>query len=516
MSIFNNRLIVIALKLYVCAALVITAILSNPVTSAAAIFALLVYLFFQWRQINIFMGLIVNYFIFFAIAILLAPITNFVISTVISLPVLFLVTNSLIKTSDIVSHRNMKYSHSLTPVGIMLPVIATTNLIAALFLSNWALVISSSIALIYATLLSFISITKISSQSLLTEKIQEHILAGTASELQVILHSKTKIGGKLFIESPYEWLTIQSPVLLFKQDPLILKLSLSPHLSGPSEVSINVYATDIWGLTHAQFQLSVIQLHVIPRARYAAWLAKRYLEATKPGMLPMISNVNTIKPQYGFRRGIEYYGSQLYQPGDELRSIDWKHTSKYNKIITKEFVEFHGQPAVLLVNLAVRDPEEADELAQTIIITAISLARQQIPTVIAVYDQNGVRLVTQTLQPRQMVVQSLKIIDEIMIFENPAQYLYNPNITMLRSNIGRLASIEGESAKVLAQLMGIEYGNFVNSIKYNPATNAIKQALKIANIQSTIVIVSKSNHDANAIEINRFLISKRGYAFVTV
>ena len=110
----------------------------------------------------------------------------------------------------------------------------------------------------------------------------------------------------------------------------------------------------------------------------------------------------------------------------------------------------------------------------------------------------------------------MKIIEEITIFENPAKYLYNPNITMLRANIGRLASIEGESAKVLAQLMGIEYGNFVNSIKNNPATKAINQALNIANIQSTIVIVSKSNHDANAIEINRFLMSKRDYAFVAV
>jgi len=37
---------------------------------------------------------------------------------------------------------------------------------------------------------------------------------------------------------------------------------------------------------------------------------------------------------------------------------------KYNKLISKEFVEFHGQPAVLLINLAAADAEEADELAQ--------------------------------------------------------------------------------------------------------------------------------------------------------
>ncbi|GAI15654.1 unnamed protein product, partial [marine sediment metagenome] len=93
-----------------------------------------------------------------------------------------------------------------------------------------------------------------------------------------------------------------------------------------------------------------------------AWLAKRYLAETKPGVLPLISNISALRPIHGLRRGVEYYGSQLYQPGDSLKSIDWKHSVKYNELISKEFTELHGQPAIILINLAVGNAEEADKL----------------------------------------------------------------------------------------------------------------------------------------------------------
>ena len=191
-------------------------------------------------------------------------------------------------------------------------------------------------------------------------------------------------------------------------------------------------------------------------------------------------------------------------------------TIKHNILFTKEFIEFHGQPAVLLINLAVGDAEEADELTQKTIITAISLAQEQVPTVIAAYDQNGIKLVTSTLQPRQMVVQSLEITKEITIVPNPTRYLKSPDISRLRANISRLDAVEGDSPKVLSQLLRIEYSNFIDDVTISPATKAIFKALNNGNIQSTIVVVSKLNHDANAITVNRFLMTRRGYAVVAV
>jgi hypothetical protein len=516
MNIFRNRIIINALKFYVCAALIIIATLSDPVTAVVAVLVLLVFVFLQFWPVNAVISLIVSYFVFFAVAILFAPVSNFMISNLIALPVLFLVTNCLLNSAGFLPLIKSRYLHSFTQTGIILTFIAIVNLIVALFLGSLVLILAGSVAVIYLAVLSYVSFSRLSAKSLVVEKIQERIVAGTTAELQVNLHTKTKIGGVLSLESPYQWLKIHSPALLFNWDPMILKLSLTPLLSGPSEVVINALATDCWGLIQVRFQIAPVQLYIIPRVRYAAWLARRYLEATKPGMLPMISSISGVTPQFGFRRGIEYYNSQLYQPGDELKNMDWKHSAKYNKMITKEFVEFHGQPAVLLVNLSVGSAEEVDKLVQKTIVTALSLAREQIPTIIAAYDQSGVKLVTQTLQPHQIVVQSLEITKEITIFETPNRYLYRPDIGKLRADINRLASVGGDSSKALAQLLSVEYANIMNNVAFNPASKAINKAMKNTNQHSTFVVVSGLNHDADAIEANRFLMTRRGYAVVAV
>jgi len=148
-------------------------------------------------------------------------------------------------------------------------------------------------------------------------------------------------------------------------------------------------------------------------------------------------------------------------------------------------------------------------LAQKTIVTALSLAREQIPTVIAAYDQSGVKLVTQTLQPHQIVVQSLEITKKITIFETPSRYLYRPDVGKLRVISIASHRLQGIRQKALAQLLSVEYANILNNIAFNPATKAINQAMKNTNQHSTFVVVSRLNHDADAIEANRFLMTKK-------
>jgi len=516
MRILTNPTITIAVKLYVCAALIAVTILSNPVTSAAAILTLLIFIFLQWRPFHDFVKIINNYFVFFAIAILMAPITGPIISGVIALPVLFLITNSLITTAGSFPAKTTRYARGLTQVGIVLAVMMLASLLIALFLGSLPFILVSSAAILHSCILVFFSFTRLSATSIEVEQINERMIAGTTNELAANLHFKTAIGSILRIKSPYEWLQIHSPMIKLTNGLPVLKFSISPLLSGPSEIVLQACVTDRWGLTQVQFQLSPVQLHVIPRARYARWLAKKYLDATRPGALPIISNISAVRTQYGLRRGVEYYGSQTYQPGDELRSIDWKHSIKYNKMITKEFIEFHGQPAVLLMNLSVKDAEEADELAQKMIMAALSLAQEQIPTVIAAYDHNDIRLVTPTLQPQQIVVKSLEITKGLIIFDNPTRYLYAPDVNRIRADINRLGFGESQASRTLSELMRIEYKNLVESVITNPATRAINKALESGNSQSTVVVVSELNHDANAVAVNSFLMAKRGYSILTV
>jgi uncharacterized protein (DUF58 family) len=226
--------------------------------------------------------------------------------------------------------------------------------------------------------------------------------------------------------------------------------------------------------------------------------------------------MESLKPVHGLRRGVEYYGSQLYQPGDSLKNIDWKHSLKYNEMITKEFAESHVQSAVILINLAVGDAEEADELAYNIITTAITLAQENIPAALAVYDHEGVRITTATLQPRQLLLESLRIAQEMVTFVNPVKYLSPPDVTRLKTNIGRLRLLDSQAAGTLSQLLQIEYDNLNYAARHNPATRALSQAFIKNDKQANIVVISRYNHDVEAMAFNKHSYTIKGNAFITV
>jgi uncharacterized protein (DUF58 family) len=226
--------------------------------------------------------------------------------------------------------------------------------------------------------------------------------------------------------------------------------------------------------------------------------------------------VEALRPIHGLRAGVEYYGSQLYQPGDSLKNIDWKHSMKYDELITKEFTEFHGQSAIILVNLAVGGAEEADKLAHDIMVTAISLARENIPAALAAYDHEVVKMTTPTLPPRQLLLQSMRVAQEMVIFVNPVKYLNPPDVARLRANISRISSAEGTAPKVLLELLRLEYQNLSKTARRNPATQALLEALAKTDKQSNIVIISRRNHDAEALAFNTSSFVRKGNAVINV
>jgi uncharacterized protein (DUF58 family) len=55
----------------------------------------------------------------------------------------------------------------------------------------------------------------------------------------------------------------------------------------------------------------------------------------------------------GFRgKGIEFENIRQYMPGDEVRSIDWKVTARYNKTYVKQFVEEREMNMFLLIDMS--------------------------------------------------------------------------------------------------------------------------------------------------------------------
>jgi len=512
----RTRGIAVLLKIYVAIALIIAAVLSP--LSLSFISALLIgWYLFLWRwPISPVINLLTRYFLFFAIVLLFSPHVSPIYSLLISTPVLLLINQSLKKAATLLTYQDN--GHVRTPTSIYTALILTTIAVSivSLLLSNITLIIACITAIILLGTLGVIVLRGLTLNTIKEAKIYQRMVAGTKDQFYIELTTKTKIGGLLFLETLHDWVKVNPDILSLKESNLNVEVTISPSLSGPSIVSLKGQAVDIWGLIRINFELRPIHLYVIPRARYAAWLVKKYLAGLKPGALPLISNIEAMKPIYGLRRGVEYYGSQLYQPGDSLKKIDWKHSLKYNEMITKEFAEFQGQSAIILINLSVVNEEDADKLAYNIIVTALSLAQEHIPAGLAAYNHEDVKLTTRTLQPRQLLISSLQIAQEMVTFVNPIKYLYPPDVTRLRANISRIQSAESQASKILNQLLQLEYRNINNNAKQNPATRALAEAFIKADKRSNVVIISQHNHDAEALEFNIFDLTKKGNHVITI
>jgi uncharacterized protein (DUF58 family) len=516
MSMLRAWGLVVLLRIYIVIALIIATVFAPLALSFVPVLLLLLYLFLWRWPVSTVINLLRDYFAYFAIAILLVEVVGHPVSFLMALPVLVLVNRSLEDNAEFIVYRETEHARSPTSIYLALSIMAILALAVSLLLGSLSLILASAAAISYLGILGIVIFRRLSLKPVEETQVKLRMVSGTEDHLYVRLITKTGIGGLLFLESPYDWLKVSPSLQSLRRGKLGARVSLSPTLAGPSTIKLKGQATDRWGLIRVNFELEPIQLNVIPRARYAAWLVERYLAGTKLGALPLISNLAALKVTYGLRSGVEYYGSQLYQPGDSLKQIDWKHSLKYNELISKEYTEFHGQPAIVLINLAVSSAEEADKLAYNIIATAISLAQENIPTSLAAYDHESVKVTTPALHPRQLILKSLQVAQEMVTFVNPVKYLGPPDVTRLRANISRIRLAESKAATVLAELLQLEYKSLGNTARHNPATKALTEAFMKVDKQSNIVVISHRNHDAEALAFNTFSYNRKGNAVISV
>lgn len=460
--------------------------------------------------------LLTDFFLFFAMALLFEPRLG-LFSVIVSMPMLGVLSLSLQEVARLSSASS--HSAGRRPSNVSLTLFSITSLIFILsfLLGNQVLLLTSAVSLAYLIVLLVVVLRRMPTKPMSEEVVELRLVSGTRGEVEVKLIRREGSGGRVFLRSEHDWIKVTPQVFaLDSARELTMNISLIPPLSGPSKIVLDGVFLDRWGLTESTFEVAPVQLYVTPRAKYAAWLARKYIEGTNLGALPMLSASGVFRAVAASRTGIEYYGSRPYQPGDSMKSIDWKHSVKLSELVSKEFSELHGQPALILINLAVTDDEDADALAYDIIVTALSLAQEGIPSAIAAYDQDAVRLTTPLLPPREIVTRALGVAERMVSFISPLRYLAPPDVARLRADLFRLGSVGSEPAKALSSLLEIEYKNLEESARRSPATAALTEGLTKGNKDSNLVVISRRNHDSEALAFNLFKFSRRGYAIIEV
>ncbi|MBI4294888.1 MAG: DUF58 domain-containing protein [Chloroflexi bacterium] len=505
------------LRLYVVLSLGAAAVFSTPTLSAIPLLLLALFLSFRLRPTRPVANFSLDLYLFLALPLFYESIVGLEASPLLSLPLLGLLGSDLEQLAA--SHRfhDSWFKRRPSNLAVGLAVVIVVSFAVAALLNKVNLVLTCALLSGYLLFLAARVLVAVPLVPVETGKAQHRVVAGHSLSFTAPLVSKSGLVGWLYLASPYEWLKLKPARSRLSRGKLDLDVSVTPPLAGPSSLCLPCLVLDRWGLIQQKFQLELAELYVIPRARYATWLARRYLETTRPGAItPQALGLATFRPSVGSRRGIEYYGNRLYQPGDSLRSIDWKHSVKFNELVVKEFDDPQASSAALLVNLAVENAEEADRLIYTWITTSITLAREGIPTLLAVYNHDAVLVKTDFLNPRQALLRSLALSREVVVWSRPQKYLQAPDPIRLKANIGRLQMAgQGPTAKLI-ELLELEFKALGSYAASNPATKALGQVLTQAGSRSTVLFISARNHDVEALEMAKYNLTARNHSFTEI
>ena len=511
---FSTQLLI---KIYLALILGAAAVLSPLTFSFLPVFLLALFLYFEFRVPRPTVVLSLHLYLFLALPLIYELIVGPESSALISLPLLGLLDSDLERLASTHHFQDSKLNRQPSRLLVSLALIIIITLTISAFLGKMNLIVVCALLggyLLFRLARLFASLPPLPIE---VSKTHYRVVAGHNISFTMHLLNRFKMRGWLYLSSPYEWLKLKPHKSELSEEKVDLHVNLTPPLAGPSSISLTGFFLDRLGLIQYKFQIELAELYVIPRARYAAWLARRYLEKTKAGPIAsMASTLASFKPSLGSRRGVEYYGNRRYEPGDSLRSIDWKHSIKLNELIVKEYDTPQASSAALLVNLTVRNAEEADQLVYTWIITSITLAHEGIPTMLAVYDHNGVSAATEFLDPRQLVLRSLALSREIVIWARPQKYLQPPNPLRIRSNIRRLKMLSLDSAAKLIELLDLEFKALCNYSASNPATEALSRVLGKGGSRLTILFISAENHDEEALQMAKYRLRARDQRFTEI
>jgi uncharacterized protein (DUF58 family) len=340
------------------------------------------------------------------------------------------------------------------------------------------------------------------------------VLAGSQSHEDFRIKNRCPFTLTISISSPSQWVTLRPTTFqIGAGQDVSLEMSIVPHQAGRSDPTVQVEMRGPWGLLAMGYLLTPLELHVIPRARYAVWLAKRYLEATRAEQSTLM--VEPVTSQAVRGRGVEFDSLRRYETRDSLRDIDWPHTLKFNELVVKEFADPAPGSVVLLVNLETANAEEADWLAYNLVMSSLSAARQGMPIKILAYNQREPMLATGPMSGRQGVKRALQLSTRVAHAPGLERVLAPPDASRLRKSIRQLeVADENGDAAPLRRLLSLELTALEDLASRHPLTYLVRTLLERGPHDATVTLVSHWTHDADALAIALPLLRSRGYRVI--
>jgi uncharacterized protein (DUF58 family) len=333
------------------------------------------------------------------------------------------------------------------------------------------------------------------------------LLVGNQGQARFSLRNNTALSQRAVLFSSDERVTL-SPreVEISSGRTQEIVVAATPSLSGPADPKVQAVLLDPWGLVSRGIILHPLKLHAIPRARYAAWLARQYLEQPGSSQLsPVFGHLNDA-------RGVEFQRLRVYHPGDRLKDVDWRRSWRSRELVTKEYRDPPGGRTVIVVNLVAGNSEEADWIGYHLITSALTAARESISSSLAAYNHRGPVLTAGPIDPRGTVKHALRVSEDIALVEGQKRLLAPPQPLHLRraaQSLGR--DRERGPETVLAQVLLLEIQALEDLAQGHPLSLALRSVLKESPPPATVTLVSQWNHDAEALAVLLPRLEQLGY-----
>lgn len=189
---------------------------------------------------------------------------------------------------------------------------------------------------------------------------------------------------------------------------------------------------------------------------------------------PGIHTLQEASPRVVYLRSTpeEYVGSREYQPGDDLRFIDWKATARRQALIIREFRGELGSQPLLALDLRCMGPYTCDAVASAVLSLAVGLASQGVRAS-GLYEADSGRLLSFSSSQGLLAyvverVLESRVVDELDLYE----FIEPPTLDEIRRVLREIAGLSIEPV-VKARERVLAHGNIVYATALLHATSEV-------------------------------------------
>jgi uncharacterized protein (DUF58 family) len=503
-------------RVYLAAVLLAGIILCPLLYSAISLFLFLLLLYSLYKPRSAELNLLVHLPLLILLPQVWEPLIGIFLSVALVIPALPLVDHDLRQNAPRYASAEVMPGRKTTPALEALGAALLVVLLISVILTNLGLMFTVILLLAYLLGVLAYTLFAIPRRPLQESRSPARMIAGDRVEVTSAISNKARSSLHVSLRPLHPWLSVEPAKLFGLLKETKLTLTLNPPLAGTTTPGLEATIVDPWGLTFRRQTLEPVELFVSPRAKYAEWLAKKYLELTTPGAAVTAVTLPAYQVFRGVRHGVEYYNTRLFQPGDRPKDIDWKHTIKLHELAVKEHIEPQGQGVVMVVNLTAGGMEEADRLAYNLIVSALTVAREGAPIALTAYNHEEVVTATPMLNSREALKRALKLVRNITEVELPQRFLDPPDLRGIRRALNQLQQIESEPGQRLKELLSWEYQVIYQTAETHPAVKGLAETLEHVPPPATIMVLSAWSHDVEALLVTLERLERKGYKVLRV